>query len=226
MCQSCGVTLRATLFDMDGLLIDSEILWHKAELEIFGDLGVPISNEGDRSTKGMFVGEVVDFWFERYPWTGPSREEVVSMLLARVGDLVESEGRMLPGAQYAIDLCAERGPLALASSTPLQLIYRCLDHFGLRTYFQTVHSAEFEPFGKPHPGVFLSAAVALDVAAVDCLVIEDSAAGVLAGIAAQMTVVAVPTPEDVAQPAFALADLVLHSLDELSPQWMDERFGL
>ena len=220
------MTLRATLFDMDGLLIDSEILWHKAELEIFGDLGVPISNEGDRSTKGMFVGEVVEFWFERSPWVAPSRDEVVSMLLARVGDLVESEGRMLPGAQYAIDLCAERGPLGLASSTPLQLIYRCLDHFGLRDYFQTVQSAEFEPFGKPHPGVFLSAAASLDVAAADCLVIEDSAAGVMAGVAAHMTVVAVPTPEDAAQPAFARADLVLRSLDELTPAWMNERFGL
>ncbi len=225
MCQSCVVTLRATLFDMDGLLIDSEILWHKAELEIFGDLGVPISDTGDRSTKGMFVGEVVEYWFERFPWSGPSREEVVTLLLARVGDLVETEGRTLPGAQYAIDLCAQHGPLALASSTPLELIYRCLDHFGLRGYFQSVQSAEFETFGKPHPGVFLSAAASLDVAAVDCLVIEDSAAGVLAGVAATMTVVAVPTPEDAGQPAFAEADLILHSLCELSPAWMDERFA-
>jgi sugar-phosphatase len=219
------VTLRATLFDMDGLLVDSEILWHKAELEIFGDLGVPISDTGDRSTKGMFVGEVVEYWFERFPWSGPSREEVVTMLLARVGNLVESEGRTLPGAQYAIDLCAKYGPLALASSTPLELIYRCLDHFGLRGYFQSVQSAEFEPFGKPHPGVFLSAAASLDVAARDCLVIEDSAAGVSAGVAARMTVVAVPTPEDAGQSAFAKADLILHSLCELTPAWMDERFG-
>jgi sugar-phosphatase len=217
--------LRATLFDMDGLLIDSEILWHKAELEIFGALGVPISDTGDRSTKGMFVGEVVEYWFVRSPWSGPSREDVVTLLLGRVGDLVESEGRLLPGAQYAIDLCAQYGPLALASSTPLQLIYRCLDHFGLRRYFQSVLSAEFEPFGKPHPGVFLSAAASLDVLPGDCLVIEDSAAGVLAGVAANMTVVAVPTPEDAAQPAFAQADLVLRSLLELSPTWMDERFG-
>src|SRR5664279_6378784 len=63
---------------MDGLLIDSEILWHKAELEIFGDLGVPISDTGDRSTKGMFVGEVVEYWFERFPWSGPSRSTVTT----------------------------------------------------------------------------------------------------------------------------------------------------
>ena len=68
MCQSCEVTLAATLFDMDGLLIDSEILWHKAEGEIFGGLGVPIDERTDRSTKGMYVNQVVDYWYGRFPW--------------------------------------------------------------------------------------------------------------------------------------------------------------
>ena len=107
MCESCEVTVRATLFDMDGLLIDSEVLWHKAELEIFGRLGVPISNEQDRSTKGMFVTEVVEHWYSLYPWTTPSPEAVVDEVLERVGQLVESEGVLLPGAVRAIDLTSE-----------------------------------------------------------------------------------------------------------------------
>ncbi len=224
MCQSCGVTLQATLFDMDGLLIDSEILWHKAEVEIFGRLGVPISESKDRATKGMFVVEVVNYWYERYPWSGPSGEEVVMMLLERVGDLVEQEGRLLPGAHRALDLTSARGPIALASSTPLALIYRCLDHFGLRERFASVHSAEFELYGKPHPGVFLTAAQSLGVRPQSCLVVEDSAAGVLAAKAGSMSVVAVPTHDDRLQPAFALADLVLESLEQLSPDWLDVRF--
>lgn len=219
------MTVRATLFDMDGLLIDSEILWHKAEVEIFGRLGVPISDDEDRSTKGMYVAEVVQYWYERYPWSGPGHDEVVTQLVTRVGDLIEGEGRLLPGARRAIKLASERGPLALASSTPLALIYRCLDHFNLRENFQSVHSAEVEPYGKPHPGVFLSAASSLAVSPVHCLVFEDSAAGVLAAKAGRMTVVAVPTLEDQGEPAFALADLILGSLDELSPQWLDEQFG-
>jgi sugar-phosphatase len=219
------VTLRATLFDMDGLLIDSEVLWHKAEVEIFGRLGVPLGAEDGRSTKGMYVAEVVEYWYARHPWRGPGPAEVESMLLARVGDLVEQEGRLLPGALRSIDLTSERGPVALASSTPLPLIYRCLDHFNLRDRFQVVHSAESEPYGKPHPGVFLSAALSLAVAPSDCLVIEDSAAGVLAAKAGSMTVVAVPTGEDRSQPAFALADLVLDSLEQLAPMWLDERFS-
>ena len=116
----------------------------------------------------------------------------------------------------ALDLTGERGPLALASSTPMALIIRCLQHFGLLDRFAAIHSAEHEPFGKPHPGVFLSAAASLDVAPDECLVFEDSAAGVLAAKSGTMTVVAVPTPDDLYRPEFALADLVLVSLEELT----------
>lgn len=210
---------------MDGLLIDSEILWHKAEVEIFGALGVPITNDEDRSTKGMFVAEVVDYWFTRFPWNGPSKEHVVNDLLSRVGDLVETQGRLLPGAVRALDLAGQRGPIALASSTPMALINRCLDHFNLASRFAKVCSAEFEPYGKPHPGVFLSAASALAVDPRQCLVFEDSSAGVLAAKAARMAVVAVPVHQDRQLPAFSLADLVLASLEDLEPQWLDERFA-
>lgn len=217
--------LRATLFDMDGLLLDSEKLWHEAEVEILGALDVPLNRDGTRLTKGMFVNEVVHFWFARHPWSGPSQDDVVALILNRVGELVETEGEMMPGAQRAIDLAVERGPVAVASSTPLPLIHRCLSHFGLTPYFNSIHSADVEPFGKPHPGVFLSAAKALDVPPAECLVFEDSAAGVLAAKAGRMTCIAVPVPEESRLPAFSIADLVLSSLDELSPAWLDERFS-
>jgi HAD superfamily hydrolase (TIGR01509 family) len=209
---------------MDGLLFDTEILWHHAEVEIFGSLGVPLGTQEVRSTKGMFVTEVVEFWYSKFPWKGPSLDDVTARLLDRVGQLVEDGGRILPGALRALDLTSERGPIALASSTPIVLIERCLKHFDLADRFVSIHSAEFEPFGKPHPGVFLTAAVSLHVVPKECLVFEDSAAGVLAAKAGSMTVVAVPTREDLEQPAFALADLVLGSLDELSPAWLDGLF--
>lgn len=219
------MTLAATLFDMDGLLIDSEVLWHEAEVEVFGALGVPITEAEDRSTKGMFVNEVVAYWRALHPWDGPGDAEVVDDLLERVGDLVEAKGRLLPGARRALDLTGARGPLALASSTPLALIRRCLDHFSLADRFDAVASAEFEAAGKPDPAVFVTAAGSLRVAPSRCLVVEDSAAGVAAAVAAAMTVVAVPTPEDRGLDAFAAADLVLGSLEELSEAWLDERFA-
>jgi mannitol-1-/sugar-/sorbitol-6-/2-deoxyglucose-6-phosphatase len=225
VCQSCRVSIAATLFDMDGLLIDSEVLWHKAEVDIFGRLGVPLYESSSRSTKGVFVNEVVDSWYARYPWSGPTADDVVDSLLERVGALIESEGRLLPGAIRAIDLTSARGPVALASSTPLALIERCLDHFGLTDRFASIHSAETEPYGKPHPGVFLSAASSLGIEATRCLVFEDSTAGVIAARAASMSVVAVPMPEDRAEVEFLLADLVLDSLEELSSDWLDEQFA-
>jgi sugar-phosphatase len=219
------VTIAATLFDMDGLLIDSEVLWHKAEVEILGGLGVPIFESSTRSTKGVFINEVVENWYLRHPWRGPNVDAVVAMLESRVGSLVETEGRLLPGAVRAIDLTSERGPIALASSTPLALIDRALEHFGLSKRFASVHSAEFEPYGKPHPGVFLTAASSLGIAPKRCLVFEDSAAGVIAARAASMRVVAVPTYEDRDEVEYLLADAVLDSLEDLSPAWLDEQFA-
>jgi HAD superfamily hydrolase (TIGR01509 family) len=225
VCQSCRVTIAATLFDMDGLLIDSEVLWHRAEVEIFGELGVPIFADSTRTTKGVFIDEVVANWYARHPWGGPNVDEVVAMLVARVGSLVETEGRLLPGALRAIDLTSERGPIALASSTPLALIHRSLEHFSLAQRFASVHSAEFEPYGKPHPGVFLTASSSLGVEPARCLVFEDSTAGVIAARAATMSVVAVPTREDRDEVEYLLADVVLDTLDDLSPQWLDAQFA-
>ncbi len=219
------MTLRATIFDLDGLLVDSETLWHRAEVEILGARGVPVTEHEDRATKGMFVEEVVRYWHGRYPWSPPALDDVVAQLLTRVGDLVEQSGRMLPGAERALDLASERGPIALASSTPMALIERVLDHFDLRDRFAVIRSAEDEPFGKPHPGVFLSAASDLDVDPPVCLVLEDSAAGVIAAKAARMAVVAVPVAAERNQAPFALADLRLDSLVDLSSTWLDQRFA-
>jgi sugar-phosphatase len=200
-------------------------LWQKAEVEIFRGLGVPYDEDSSRSTKGIYINEVVAHWYSRYPWSGPSVDEVVATLVDRVGVLVESEGRLLPGAIRAIELTSERGPVALASSTPLELIRRSLEHFNLSSRFSSVHSAQFEPYGKPHPGVFLTAAASLGVAPTRCLVFEDSSAGVIAARAASMSVVAVPSPDDRDEVAFLLADLVLDTLDALSPEWLDQRFA-
>jgi beta-phosphoglucomutase-like phosphatase (HAD superfamily) len=212
----------ASIFDMDGLLIDSEILWHEAELEIFGDLGVPISRDGCRSTKGMFVGEVTEYWHGQYPWSGPTPPEVAVTIVDRVIALLLSKGELKPGAEHAIGLCVSRGlPVAVASSSQYRLIETALAHFGLRHHFALVHSAEDEEWGKPHPGVFLTAAAKLGVAPRRCLVWEDAPAGVLAAKAASMACIAVPARGEEHQPAFALADVVLGSLLDMDDRRFD-----
>ena len=220
----------ASIFDMDGLLIDSEVLWHEAEIEILGGLGVPLSADGCRTTKGMFVDEVTRHWYELYPWSGPSPAAVAVTIVDRVIALVRSKGRLKPGAFEAIDLCAARGLLlAVASSSQYRLIEAALEHFGLRARFDLVHSAEDEDYGKPHPAVFVTAASKLTVAPRRCLVWEDAPAGVLAAKAASMACIAVPERGEGHDPAFALADLVVDSLAEVDGDALDtlalRRFG-
>ncbi len=217
-----GSTFTASIFDMDGLLIDSEILWHEAEIEILGGLGVPLAVEGCRSTKGMFVDEVTAHWHRLYPWGGPTPAEVAVAVVDRVIDLIVTKGELKPGAVHAIELCAERGlALAVASSSQYRLIDAALDHFELRHRFALVHSAEDEPYGKPHPAVFLTTAAELGAAPRQCLVWEDAPAGVLAAKAASMACIAVPEHGEGHHPAFALADLVVDSLLDVDGAALD-----
>jgi sugar-phosphatase len=218
------VTLEATVFDMDGLLIDSEVLWHEAELEILGGLGVPIERDDARTTKGMFVAQVVEHWHSVSPWATPSLTAVTESIVERVGQLVESKGELMPGALRAIDLADSLGPIAVASSTPRPLIERSLAHFSILGRFGVIATAADEEFGKPHPAVFLTAARGLGVEPERCMALEDSVAGVRAAKAAQMTCVAVPAVEDRRLAEFETADLVLESLADLDAQWMAGQF--
>jgi HAD superfamily hydrolase (TIGR01509 family) len=213
----------ASIFDLDGLLIDSEILWHEAEIEILGDLGVPLAADGCRSTKGMFVNEVTKFWHEQYPWAGPTPDEVAVTIVDRVITLLLAKGELKPGAEHAIALCAARAlPLAVASSSQYRLIEVALDHFGLRHHFALIHSAQDEEYGKPHPAVFLTAATKLGADPRRCVVWEDAPAGVVAAAAASMACIAVPEHGEEGHPAFGLADLVLGSLLEMDDaRWND-----
>jgi HAD superfamily hydrolase (TIGR01509 family) len=200
---------------MDGLLVDSEPLWHQAEVEVLGGLGVPIAARDARHTKGMFVGEVTRHWYARHPWTGPSPDAVAHQVVDRVTELVAAHGKLQPGAARAIELCRSRGlALAVASSSEYRLIDMVLAKFGLDETFEIRHSAEDETYGKPHPAVFLSTASVLGVAPERCLVWEDAPAGVLAAKAARMTCVAVPSADDRRHPAVGIADAVLSSLEE------------
>ncbi len=216
------MALTASIFDMDGLLIDSEVLWHEAEIEILGGLGVPLAVEGCRTTKGMFVDEVTEHWNRLYPWTGPTPAEVAVTIVDRVIELILTKGELKPGALHAVDLCAERGlDLAVASSSQYRLIDLALGHFGLRDRFALVHSAEDEDYGKPHPAVFLTAAAKLGAVPRRCLVWEDAPAGVLAAKAASMACIAVPEHGEGHHPAFGLADLVVDSLLQVDGPALD-----
>ena len=209
--------LRAVVFDMDGLLVDSEPLWVRAEIEVFGEVGLVLGEEDCSKTKGLRVDDVIAYWHERHPWGRRSPAEVEARLVARVAELVRAEGRALPGVANAIDVAREEGRrLALASSSPSVIIHATLERLGLADAFQVVQSAETEPLGKPHPGIFLRTAERLGVSPMECVVLEDSLTGVLAAKAARMACVAVPFDHPNHEPRFVLADAIIGSLADVT----------
>jgi HAD superfamily hydrolase (TIGR01509 family) len=208
--------LEAAIFDLDGLLIDSEPLWHEAEVLVLGPLGVPVAAVGSRHTKGMVVDEVTRYWHERYPWQGPSPEAVARHIDEVVEDLVVAKGVLRPGALAALEQGRARHlAMALASSSRYHYLEVVLEHFGLSRTFDVVHSAQDEVRGKPDPAVFLGAAGRLWVVPAACVVFEDSPAGVAAAKAAGMRCLAVPAESDVEDPMVERADVVVGSLVEL-----------
>lgn len=214
--------LAAVIFDLDGLLVDTEPLWHEAEVDVLGALGVPLERHQTRFTKGMFVNEVVRYWYQRYPWPSPDVDQVARAVAEAVQVLATQRGHLRPGATAVIEAAGARSlGAAVASSSPMAYIEAVLGSVGLADTFAVVRSAEVEPFGKPHPGVFLAAAADLEVPPERCLVFEDAPAGVLAAKSARMRCVAVPDPEDRSRPELGLADLVLSSLEEMDEaSWM------
>lgn len=198
---------------MDGLIIDTESFWPLAEIEAFGEVGIKLTEEDCKQTMGFRLNEVVDLWYERAPWSSKTKLEVENHILDLVIDFVKKEGQALPGVLDAISLCKKRGyKMAIASSSPMVLIDNVVDKLGIRSDFDILHSAQNEPFGKPHPAVFISAANLLDVSVSQCVVFEDSFHGVVAGLAAKMRVIAVPDPASFNNPKFQAAHHVIPSL--------------
>ena len=185
--------LRAAIFDLDGLLIDSEPLWRRAEMEVFAGVGLSLTDEMCATTTGLRIDAVVEHWFERAPWTGRSRADVTEAIAARVAALIAAEAPIMPGVEQALSVCERRGlPLALCSSSPPAVIEAGITRLGIATRLRAVCSAAGEPYGKPHPGVYLRTAERLGVPPERCLAFEDSMNGAIAARAARMRVVAVP----------------------------------
>ena len=211
--------IKAVIFDLDGLLIDSEPLWQEAEILVFQKVNVILNSQLCLQTKGLRVDEVVNYWYQKYPWTNLSKQQVEELIVAKVIELISQKGEPLSGVNRAISFVKEKPvKIALASSSSLQIIRAALDKLNLTDDFVEIYSAEQEKLGKPYPGVYLTTADKLNIPPQECLAIEDSINGVLAAKAAQMKCIAVPEPAEYGNPKFAIADKILHSLNELNDE--------
>lgn len=185
---------NAAIFDMDGLLIDSEPFWKLAERESFAEVGIHITEEMSKVTAPMTTAEVAAHWYAFRPWEGRSTGDLEQSVMSKVRDLINKHGNALPGARDILECGRSRGwRIALASNSPLSLCEHVLAVLNLHGAFDVIVSAEQVARGKPSPDIYLEAARRLGVPPARCLAFEDSASGVRAACDAGMTVVAVPS---------------------------------
>lgn len=197
--------IEAVIFDLDGLLIDSEPLWQEAEILVFKQVNLVLTSELCRQTQGLRIDEVVDYWYRQYPWTNLSKLEVEKLIVSKVIELIHLKGQPLPGVHQAIAFVKNQNvKIALASSSALKIIQAALQKLNLTEVFAEIYSAEFEVLGKPHPGVYLTTAQKLNVPPQSCLALEDSLNGVLAAKAADMKCIAIPEAIQQKNPQLAI----------------------
>jgi sugar-phosphatase len=209
--------IKAVIFDMDGLLINSEPYWRQVEIEMLQRFGIHATEVLAKDTYGLRTDEVIRYWYDYQPWPDPDHEQLKADFYTRIRELIDGADILMDGAIEAISLVRDGGLLsAIASSSPRMMIDSFISRYRLDESFDLIHSSEEETFGKPHPAVYLSVAAKLGVAATSCLAIEDSLNGVIAAKAARMKAIVVPDPLYFDDQRYVIADGKLRSLKELS----------
>lgn len=208
-------SLRTAIFDMDGVLIDSEPLWYQAANEAFKPFGFQLDHQSYSVSTGLRTKEFVAYWVQQYklnPREAPKIESDINALVIRK---ILQKGTIMPGVISTLEALKHSNfTIGLATSSPMELVDVVVDHLHIREYFQAFASAEDLPFGKPHPQVYLNCAALLEQAPANCLCFEDSFNGLLAAKSARMSCIVIPAPEFRHQPRFQAADLILNSLEE------------
>ncbi len=205
--------IDAVIYDMDGVLIDSEPFWKATEINVFKQVGIDFVKVGGEKTVGLRIDEVIDYWYARYPWTNMSKEEVLRAIMNDMVRKVRTSGVSLSGVEASIAFFKEKGmKLGLASSSYHELIDTVLERLGIRDHFEVINSAEDLKHGKPHPEIYIKTAKELDVDPSRCMVIEDSLNGVISAKAAKMQVVAIPDGTHAPDQRMILADQIEASL--------------
>jgi sugar-phosphatase len=208
--------INTVLFDMDGLLLDTESLWGLSMWAVADKHNIRIAPDRFAETTGLRIHQVTEHWARHYPWQGADANAVAEEILDDIIERAKTHGRIMPGVEKLLTQLEDAGfRIGLASSSPSRMIEALLRHYILWDRFRSVVSAEGLEWGKPHPAVFLKCAEELEAKPFECLVLEDSVNGCIAGKAALMKVVAVVEERFWEDPRFAIADLKIRSLEDL-----------
>jgi HAD superfamily hydrolase (TIGR01509 family) len=209
--------IEAVIFDLDGILIDSEHVWDEVRQELAKERGGRWSDSASRDMMGMssiewsrYMRDVVGL--------DEDPEKISAEVVRRLEERYREELPIIPGSEEALERLAARWPLGLASSSNRELIDLVLAESGFGRFFRATVSSEEVPRGKPAPDVYLEAARRLGADPARCAAVEDSENGILAAKAAGMRTIAIPNPRyPPDEDALAAADAVLETLEELTP---------
>jgi HAD superfamily hydrolase (TIGR01509 family) len=210
--------IEAVVFDLDGVLLDTEELWDEARRQIAEERGGRWSDDAQRAMMGMSSPEWSRYMHDVIGVPDPP-EEISAEVVCRLESLYRERLPLVPGALEAVQRIGEKWPLAIASSSNRPLIDLFLELTGTGDVFRATVSSEEVARGKPAPDVYLDAARRIGFEPTSCAAIEDSENGIRSAAVAGMRVIAIPNrvfpPSD---EALSLAEVVLRSLGELTPE--------
>ncbi len=209
--------IEAVIFDMDGLLVDSEPEWFRARVDLLRQYGVTWSEADQLAMAGVHTDVWVEALHDKLSGALTSAQVLEEIVARMAGYYERGEVPILPGAPDAVAACAERYRVGLASGSPQRLIDACLVGAGWTTYFETLISSDELEHGKPAPDVYLEIMRRMELDPRTTAVVEDSGAGIKSGKAAGTKVVAVPNKHTNPGPdVLELADTRIGTLHELT----------
>ncbi len=214
------------IFDMDGLLIDSEPLWEEAGCEVLKKHGIELTNEQYHSSTGLRTEEWIKHWFTYFHIPLIHIPEATKDIIQIATGKIREKGTAMPGVHETLQLLHSHNfTLAVATSSPLSLVNVVVEKLNIRSYFQTLSSADTLPHGKPHPAVYLNCAESIGKRPQQCICFEDSFYGMIAAKAALMKCIVVPAPAFQQQLRWNAADLQLASLLDFNKTTLQKLLG-
>lgn len=213
----------SVIFDIDGLLIDSEPLWNEAAAETFLQYGIQLTPAQYATTTGLRTPEFIRWWFNYFGIASTNEmARAEKAIIDSVLQKIAAKATVMPGVKYIFEFLASKSlSIGLATSSPPSLIELAINMSGIGHYLKATASAEGLPYGKPHPQVYLNCAEKLGANPVQCLCFEDSYNGMIAVKAARMTCVVVPHADHLKNEKWGAADLKLSSLQNFGQLHFD-----
>lgn len=217
--------IKAVIFDMDWLLIDSEPIWKESEQISFQTVWINLNDSMMSETTWLRVDEVVDYWHKKYPWdiSKCSKQELSELIVYKVKELIKDKWKAKKWVHEILDFLSKKVKyISLASSSEYSIINQVIDKLWIRKHFSFIYSAQDEAYWKPHPWVYISTCKKMNIDPMECIAFEDSLNWVLSAKSAKIRCIAVPEETNRNNPKYVIADIILNSLDKFDQfMWED-----